>query len=245
MIDSLRQEAVRPQAVGQQRGGDEAALAGDLAAIQGGDDGGIERDAARLVAHPGDGARRRRAGIRAHLVHQPRARPVGGGVEAGAVGFLAGLAVGGEGGVDQPRIARAQVLVGNLQAAARRQRHVGDEHVGGVDEALQHRKSVGRFQIERDAALVARAQHPAVIVLVRALRRAGPRVQRAIAVAFARWLDLDDVRAEVRQHGGGRRRGDEARAIDYLQPAEQPLAHELSLPVCVIGWFAFARWRAR
>src|SRR5256885_6643191 len=50
-----------------------------------------------------------------HHVHQAGARPVGGRVEAGAVGLLAGLAVGGDRAVDQPRIDRQQVGGGDLK----------------------------------------------------------------------------------------------------------------------------------
>ena len=231
----LHQERVRPQPVREQRRRHQPALAGGLALIEAGDDRRIERDAAGMVAHARDRARRRRGRIGAHLVHQARARPVGGGVEAGLVGLLALFAVGGERRIDQLRIARAEILVADLHAAAYRQRQVGDEHVGLVDQPVQHAKPLRRLQVERDAALVARAVHPGVVDV--ALRRAGVRVQRAVGVAFAGRLDLDDVGAEVRQHRGGGRRGDEARAVDDLQSCKELIGHRC-FSLLLLSWTA-------
>src|SRR5262245_53904072 len=44
--------------------------------------------------------------------------------------------------------------------------------------------------------------------------------QQAVGIALARWLDLDDVGAEIRQHRGRRWCSDKARAVQHLQPFE-------------------------
>jgi hypothetical protein len=170
---------------------------------------GIERDRLGL-------------GRGAHHVHQAGARPVGGGVEAGARRLLAGLAVGGDRAVDQPRVDRQQVGGGDLQALAHRQREIGDEDVGRADQALQHAQALAMLEVDREAALVARRQLPPVVGdLARHRRRGPPRI------AGARRLDLDHLGAEVREDG--RRRGPAiqlAQSITF-SPANIPSASDV------------------
>jgi hypothetical protein len=178
-----------------------------------------------MIAHAGDRAGGRRAGVRAHHVHQAGARPPGVAVEAGPVRLLARLAVTGEGRVDQPRIEGSDVVISDAEAPPHRRRIIGDEDVGVGDEAMEHRPRVRLGEVERDALLVAALEQPGVVV--RSGRVAGNFGQRAIGIAAAGRLDLDHVGAEIGQHRRGRRRGNEARAVDDLEAGEDSLLHFL------------------
>ncbi len=84
-----------------------------------------------------------------------------------------------------------------------------------ADELVEHGPRLGLGQVERQALLVPGFQQPGEIVLAgRIARQVG---QVAVGIAGAGRLDLDDVGAEVGQHGGGRGRRDEARAVQNLQ----------------------------
>ena len=216
----LHEVAVRPQAVRHQRGVDMAAHAGLLAPPERRHDRAIERHGARMIAHAGRRAGRHCICIGAHHVHQPGARPVGGGIEAGLLGLGAVLAIGGEGGVDQTRVQVFQVAVAGAQFSPHRERHVGDEDVGLLDQLAQYLVAAFGLQVERKPALVAVVEDPGVVAVHQ--RRAGAGVKGAVEITFARRLDLDHVGAEVGKDRRGRRRGNEARAIDHPQSGEQP-----------------------
>ena len=99
----LDRVAVGPDAVGEQRARHLGAAARALAVPQRDHDAGGERQPAGAVA-----LRRHRDGrhrvVVAGAVEDAGAREVGGCVEADLVGIRAGLAVAGEGGIDQPRV---------------------------------------------------------------------------------------------------------------------------------------------
>ena len=216
----LHKAAIRPQAVLQQRGLRDAAQPRSLAAIERRHDGGIEGRRGGMVAHARHGAGRLRLGGGPHHVHQAGAGPVGGRVEACAGRLLAGLAIGRDRAVDEPRVDREQVSGGNLQALAHRQGEVGDEDVGRADQAVQNAKPLGVLEIDRQALLVAGRQLPPV---VRDL--AGDRRRRPPRITGLRRLDLDYPGAEVREDRCRRRTGDPARAIDDLQTRKYSISH--------------------
>ncbi|MGY3599931.1 hypothetical protein ACVIGB_007980 [Bradyrhizobium sp. USDA 4341] len=81
-------------------------------------------------------------------------------------------------------------------------------------------------------------EHPREIVLARGI--AGQIGQIAVGVTGARRLDLDDVGAEVGQHGGGRGRRDEARAVQDLEPVKNAFFHRAVAPVALVGVFPVA-----
>ena len=232
----VHEAGVGPQAVGQQRRRDQAAAAGLLASIQGRDDRGVQAGGAGMVAHAGSGTGGHRIGVGAHRVHQPGAGPIGGGVEAGFGGFGAGFTVGGERGVDQPRIERQQVGWRQVQAVAHRQREVGDEDVGGRGEAVEYGAALVVLQVQCQAALVARGQLPVVVDFRVWVGAAG-----APGVAGAGWLDLDHVGAEVGQDRGCGGAGDPACAVDDFQAGEQVVWHFVPLSV---GSFRYREGRA-
>jgi hypothetical protein len=78
-------------------------------------------------------------------------------------------------------------------------RRIDDEHVGPGDQLLEDPLGAGRFQIERDAALVAVGEMPLVSVICQRLRRDLMRKSPGVAV---RRLHLDDVGTEVGQDHG-------------------------------------------
>ena len=219
------------------------ALAGALALVERGDDGAIQRHRAGVVAHAGHRARRRGGGIRAHQIHQARTRPIGVAVEAGLVGFLALFAIAGERGVDQPFIERGKLGIGDAEPAAHRRRKIGDEDIGLGGEPMQHRLSLRLAQVERQAALVAGFQEPREIML--AVRVARQIRQVAIGIARSRRLDLDDLGAEIRQHGCGRGRRDEARAVQNLEAFEDAVFHNEIAPVTFVGFVRVPEFRSR
>ena len=180
---------------------------------------------------------RRRAGMRHHPIHQAGAGPIGGEVETGLACFGAGLAVAGEGGVDQPVVQRGKPFVVGSELLAHRQRLVGDENIGLLDEVVQDLLSGRRGEVECEATFVAVVQQPAVIVV--RLRHAGMPGHMPIGIAGAWRLDLDDVGAEVGQHGARDCRGDEAAAVDDFQPFKNS-GHRFSSLWC---WARFSRIR--
>src|SRR3977135_1530658 len=77
-----------------------------------------------------------------------------------------------------------------------------------------------RFRhIDREAALVARTEHPRVILIAPGM--AGKLREMPVGISCSRRLGLDPVGPEVRQKRGRRRCCDEAAAIDHLQAFEQ------------------------
>ena len=219
------------------------ALAGTLALVQRGDDRAVKRHRAGVVAHAGDRARRRGVFIGAHQIHQAGARPIGVAVEAGLVGFLALFAVAGERRIDQAIVERRQLGKGQSEPLAHRRREIGDEDVGLGHETAQHRLSFRLGKIERQAPLVAGLQHPRIIVLAGRVSRQIRQVP--IGIAEARRFDLDDVGAEIRQHGGGRGRCDETRAVQNLEAFEDAFFHSAAAPVLFVGFVRVLELRVR
>ncbi len=113
-------------------------------------------------------------------------------------------------------------------------RIVGDEDVGLGGETMQHGLSLGLGEVEREAPLVAGFQQPREIVFALGVARQVRQV--AIGIAGAGRLDLDDVGAEIRQHGGGRGRCDEARAVQNLEAFKNTLFHGGAAPVTFVGF---------
>ena len=173
-----------------------------------------------MVAHAHGGAAGRRGVIGFDQIHQSRARPVGGCIKTGLARLGADLAVGGERGVDQPRVERTDRVVVELQPVTYRQRQIGDEHIRLAHQAIQHIKPLGLFQVEAQAALAAVVEFPGVVAFGH--RQAGGMVSLAVGIAFGRF-DLDDVCTEISHRRSGCGRRNETRAVDDLQPGEGSL----------------------
>ena len=104
-------------------------------------------------------------------------------------------------------------------------RRVDDEHVGPLDQPLENLLSARRFQIERDAALVAVGQVPGIGVLRLRLRR--DLVPHSPAVAGGR-LHFDDIGAKVGQdHRGAGARDETCQVHDFQSGEDIVAAHGL------------------
>ena len=116
-----------------------------------------------MVTQAGHGARRRGGVVGADEVHQPRTCPISGGVKTGFGRFSACFAIGRERGIDQPRIQGCKACVVDGQPRTRWQWQVGDEDVGLRYKAMQNRHAAQAFEVNGQAALVARVQLPGVV----------------------------------------------------------------------------------
>jgi len=65
--------------------------------------------------------------------------------------------------------------------------------------------------------------------------------QIAIGIAGAGRFDLDDVGAEIRQHGGGRGGRDKARAVQDLEAFKNTFFHGGAAPVTFVGFVGLSR----
>ena len=213
----LRVQAVPPQPVRHQVGGDVAAPSGAFAPEEGGGDGRIEGERGRVVAHAGERLRGRRVRRGPDHVHQPAPRPERGAVEAGVEPLRAAFAVGGEGGVDQPLVVRPEVLVADPEPPARGERDVGDEDVRIPDEPVEGAPARLGLEVEHQPPLVPVVHEPPVVHLAGWI--SGSVAQMPERIAGGR-LELDDVGPELRHHGGRGRSGDEAARVDDLEPGE-------------------------
>ena len=106
-------------------------------------------------------------------------------------------------GIDQPGMARAQILDVNLQLAAGGGQQAGEEHIGILQQAVQHLGRAFGAQIQRNAAFAAIPDLVHEGETTRARLDASLR-QPAYRIARVR-LDLDDIGPHVGQHraGGG------------------------------------------
>ena len=118
-------------------------------------------------------------------------------VVPGFVAARTGLAIAGDRGVDQAGTAAVHGVPAETGPLERAGPEVLHQHVGLLDQLLEHRAPRGRLVVERDAFLVAvDAQE------VRALGTDKRRAPVARVVALAGLFNLDDARAEIAQHHG-------------------------------------------
>ena len=162
-----------------------------------------------VVAHPAALVRQRLAVGRERRGH-PGTRPERTHVVGGAIGVVAGEAVAGDVGVDEPRVAGRHRVPVEPSAGERAGPGVGDEDVGLVDERGGHLPTLGQRQVQPDAALVA-------VVELEGRRHAldDPRQEAAERVAVGR-LDLHHVGAPVAEDRGPGRPGDPHPDLDHL-----------------------------
>src|SRR5712671_329316 len=95
------------------------------------------------------------------------------------------------------------------------------------------------FARSSEALLVAGFQHPREIVFTAGIARQVRQV--AIGIACYRRLDLDHIGTEIRQHGCGCGRCDEARAVENLEAFENAVFHREVAPVSFC-WSCSATW---
>jgi len=82
-----------------------------------------------------------------------------------------------------------------------RRRKVRDRYVGPFDEADEHVLRGRMLEVDGEAALVAVRELPRIVALAYGIGQR--RMELPIRIALAGQLDLDYVRAVVRQDGGG------------------------------------------
>ena len=170
-----------------------------------------------MVAHPSAlerkltprGCQRRR---------QARAGPVGRDVVGGAVGLVALEPVAGDDGVDQAPVARPQGL--GVEAGPPECGHtdVGEEDVGRIHQFECEGAALVGTEVDDDAPL-----GPVVELEHGVGREVAPEhaLERPRRVPEGR-LDLDDVRAPVRQDPTGGGAGDPHAELDHADARHRP-----------------------
>jgi len=108
---------------------------------------------------------------------------------------LAEAAVPGIGSVHQTWIDRAELLVAELPAVEQLDPHIGEEHIGLLDEAVHDVATCRLLQVERHALLVA-IDHQEVLVPITDRHRLDAAHSAAL-IAALRPFDLDDLGTEV------------------------------------------------
>ena len=103
------------------------------------------------------------------------------------------------------------------ELASGRRQVARDEHVGGLDELVEHLATLVGGEVEGDGALAP------VVVLERRVRPARlqrPAREQPHRVGPRRALDLDDIRAPLREHAARHRHEREHRRVDDPDPLE-------------------------
>ncbi|MNN48893.1 hypothetical protein D3C81_1633930 [compost metagenome] len=117
--------------------------------------------------------------------------------------------------IDQPRVDRGQGFVIQPQPLHGLRPDVVGEHVGVLDQPQQRLPSLGRFQVQHDAALVAvqpeeERAHPVIAA----------RADGAGAVAAGGFY-LDHVGAKVAEHLRGRRAHEYGGDVHHLHTSQR------------------------
>ena len=138
------------------------------------------------------------------------AHRLGKGAESRTTGVRADLAEPGDAGQDETRVVRRELRVAQAPALERAGAEVLDDDVGVGDETAEHVLALGRAEVERDPALVSvddlGPEADAVLTRPMGAHRVAPGV-----------FDLDDVGAEVAQHGGRQGTGEQRRDVEDLE----------------------------
>ena len=148
-------------------------------------------------------------------------------IEAGPLLVGTVLPEAGDAGIDEARIEGGEALVIDAEPVLHVRPEILDQHVGLLDEALEHGAPFGRLQVQGEAALVAMQ-----ILEVDPVPRAAGRIR---ALERRRRLDLEDVRAPIGELPNGRRAGADPRQIEHEKARQSPRCrlkrHWFSLPV--------------
>ena len=106
----------------------------------------------------------------------------------------------GERGVDQPLVVPRERLVTDSEPRARGERKIGDEDVGVEDKPVEDLPPRHGLEVQGEAPLVPVVDEPAVVDLARRIAGGVAQVSERVP---GRRFELDDLRTEVRHHGGG------------------------------------------
>ena len=96
-------------------------------------------------------------------------------IHASAFPIRPGLTKAGDGGIDQARIDRLQIFIGDAEAMLHLHAHVFNDNIGGSGKLHQHCLAFRRFQIKRDGTLIAVQvlKIIAIAIAAKAIRRSG------------------------------------------------------------------------
>ncbi|MNS51230.1 hypothetical protein D3C72_838990 [compost metagenome] len=203
-----------------------------VALTQGGQDRGRGVHACHQVDHGNPGAQRAGAGRAVRLAgvaHQP-AHALEHVVIAGLVGHGAGLAVAGNGQVDQARVDACKRRIVQAVFAQPACLVVFDQDVGLRDQFTHARRARFRGEVDGNRLLAPVARHEigghgrAAVV--------GSQVGRAPAariVAARRVFDLDDLGAKIGQVLGAPGAGKNARQVHDFDAAQGVVKHSVSV----------------
>jgi hypothetical protein len=142
------------------------------------------------------------------------------GVVGGPVAVAPVLAEAHQVADDEPAIALAQGLRAETQALQRRWPHIGDEDIGGAEQAVQRGEGLLLLEVEHDRPFVAVEVHE----LARQFAARGLAAERAQQVAGWR-LHLDDVGAVVGKVQRGGRPDHDGGQVDHTDAAQRTAAH--------------------
>ena len=219
-------EAERVEALAQQRGRDELALARALAREERGRDPARERQAGVVVAHAA-ALERRVPARRRQQARDARARPEARDVVGGAVAVGPLEPVAADRPVDEARVAREQALGIEPEPRERRPSRtlVTKTSARSISSSASARPASVR-EVDHDAALAA-VVHLEGRVERAGRRRASPRSARRVADAGR--LDLDDVGAPVGEDAAGRGPGDPDSELHHPHACHGPHRSSSSL----------------
>ena len=152
-------------------------------------------------------------------------------VVAGAVAARAGLAVAGDGAIDDARIGGAEGRVSEPEPVHDAGAELLHHHVGGLGERKDAVAHLRVFQVGRHALLAAVEQREADALLT-------PFRLEAAHVLAVRALDLDDLGAGFRQHQrrqGARQQRGEVEHADTGERALFAIRHDVSPKAAFCG----------
>ena len=120
-------------------------------------------------------------------------------VHAGALPIRPGLPEPRDGGIDQARIDRLQIFIGDAKAVLHLHAHVFNDNIGGSGKLHQHSLAFRRFQIKRDGTLIAVQVLEIIAIAV-----------TAKAIGIGGGLHADHLGAPIGQmaHAGGASAGE-------------------------------------
>src|SRR5262249_33848127 len=125
------------------------------------------------------------------------------------------LAETGDRRIDQARIGRMQGRMVEAEPRHDAGAEILDEDVGLGGEGMDEGEPLGLAHIHRDAALAAVEEREIGALAL------DMRSEMAALIAAPRHLDLDDLGAEIGEHGGAIGAGHHAREIEHAQALEE------------------------
>ncbi len=199
--------------------------------------------ARHIVAERGRAGRHRRSARHPGEMGQAT-EGMGDSREAGTLAIRPGLTVAGDAQHHDAGIDARQNLIAEPPLLHRAGPEVLAYDVGLLDQPQEQFLPLAAAQIERHRPLVPRLRQPSK----RAVVACGRGAVAAPRIAGTRLFDLDHLRAELAQDGGGERCGDEGRHIEHPNARHRQSGLGRSLfahrePSATSGLFLLPRWK--